>query len=80
MSAWPRPLPSETSVSERSVAIVPSAAMPIAAEICSDALTMPEARPASVAGTSAIASVISGRNASPAPAPSSRNGTSTSGA
>ena len=35
---------------------------------------------ASVFGTSAIASVISGRNARPAPSPSSRNGTSTSGA
>ena len=35
---------------------------------------MPEARPASVAGTSAIASVISGRNDIPAPMPSSMNG------
>ena len=73
------PWPPVSSARVRLAAIVPSAAIPIAAEICSEALTMPEARPASRAGTFAIASVISGRNARPAPTPSRVNGTKTAG-
>ena len=68
-------LSSPVSTLVRWAATVPSAAIPIAAEICSDALTIPEARPASASGTFAIAIVISGRNDSPAPKPSSANGT-----
>ncbi len=52
---------------------VPSTATPIAAETCSEVLTMPLASPASAGGTSAMAIVSSGMNDIPAPRPTSRN-------
>ena len=63
----------------RSVERVPRTATPSAVDSCSEVLMMPEAMPASAGGTSAMAIVSSGMNASPAPIPINANGTAMSG-
>ena len=66
---WPLAL----SARAWSVAIVPSAASPIAPKSCTETLMIPDARPASCAGASDMPSVSRGKNDVPAPGPSIKN-------
>ncbi len=69
MSAAAAVAPAPASDWVRSLASVPSTAIPSAPASCIDTLTMPDARPASASGTPLIAIVSSGSMAVPMPRP-----------